>query len=158
MNLARTPIAETLSLAGKDLASTPGSHLIILLTDGEETCGGDPAAVIQSLRGSGRQVQVNIIGFAIDELMLRETFQQWARLGGGQYIDVHNAEQLAAGLASAMERAYEVLDMSGATVASGQINGLAVDLAPGEYRVQPAGGAALAVTVPPGDEVVLTLP
>jgi len=158
MNLARTPIAQTLSLAGGDLAGAPGSHLIILLTDGEETCDGDPAAVIRSLRGGGLDVRVNIIGFAIDELMLRETFQQWAQLGGGQYIDARSAEDLAAGLASAIERPFQVEDAGGATVASGQVNGLAVELPPGDYRVKAAGGDALAVSVKASEEIVITLP
>ena len=61
MNLAKPPIAATLQQAGGDLAGKPGPSLIILLTDGEETCDGDPAAVIQSLRGSGLDVRVNIV-------------------------------------------------------------------------------------------------
>lgn len=158
MNLARTPIAKTLSLAGEDLAGVSGSHLIILLTDGEETCDGDPAAVIRGLQNSGSDVRVNIIGFAIDELMLRETFQQWAQLGGGQYIDARNAEDLTAGLASSIEQPFEVLDSGGKAVASGQVNGLALELPPGDYRVKSPAGDMLEARVQADEEAVVTLP
>jgi Mg-chelatase subunit ChlD len=157
MNLARTPIAETLSLAGEDLAGAMGYHLIILLTDGEETCDGDPAAVIRTLRRDGADVRVNIIGFAIDELMLAETFQQWAQLGGGQYIDARNAADLTAGLTAAIERPFEVQDAGGKVVASGQVNGVALELPPGDYKVTSGAGDLITVNVQAGEEAVLSI-
>ena len=45
-------------------------------------------------QASGIDVRVNIVGLAIDELMLRETFQQWARIGHGQYLDAKNSQEL----------------------------------------------------------------
>ncbi|HKX54699.1 MAG TPA: VWA domain-containing protein, partial [Xanthomonadales bacterium] len=157
MNLAKTPIAATLQQAGGDLAGKSGPSLVILLTDGEETCDGDPAAVITSLRNSGLDVRVNIVGFAIDELMLRESFASWAALGGGQYIDARNAAELSAGLSSAIERPFEVFGADGNQVAAGLVNGLAVELPPGEYRLQVAGAEAQAVTVVADEEVLISL-
>jgi hypothetical protein len=157
MNLAKTPIADTLAKAGEDLAGQPGPNLIILVTDGEETCDGDPAAVITSLREGGLDVRVNIVGFAIDELMLRESFARWAELGGGQYIDARNAAELSAGLSSAIERPFEVLAADGSKVASGLVNGLALELPPGEYRVKIAGSEALPATVKADEESVVSL-
>lgn len=157
MNLAKTPIADTLAQAGGDLAGKPGPSLIILLTDGEETCDGDPAAVIESLRSQGQDVRVNIVGFAIDELMLRESFASWASLGGGQYIDARNAAELSAGLSSAIERSFTVLAADGSAVAEGLVNGLAVELAPGEYRVQVTGFEPRAVTVIADEEALVPL-
>jgi len=157
MNLAKTPIAATLAKAGEDLAGQPGPNLIILLTDGEETCDGDPAAVITSLREGGLDVRVNIVGFAIDELMLRETFERWAALGGGQYIDARNAAELSAGLSSAIERPYEVLAADGSKVATGLVNGLSLELPPGDYRVKLAGTDERAVTVKADEESVVSL-
>jgi Mg-chelatase subunit ChlD len=157
MNLAKTPIADTLAKAGGDLAGKSGSNLIILLTDGEETCEGDPAAVITSLRNSGLDVRVNIVGFAIDELMLRESFESWAALGGGQYIDARNAAELSAGLSSAIERPFEVLDADGTQVGSGLVNGLALELPPGDYQVQFAGSDARSVTLQADEETIVSL-
>lgn len=157
MNLAKTPIADTLAKAGGDLAGKPGPNLIILLTDGEETCDGDPAAVITSLRNGGLDVRVNIVGFAIDELMLRESFQNWAELGGGQYIDARNAAELSAGLASAIERPFEVFAADGSQVASGLVNGLGLELPPGDYSVKISGSDARPVTLKADEESVLSL-
>jgi hypothetical protein len=157
MNLARTPIAATLAKAGAELAGKSGAHLLILLTDGEETCDGDPAAVIASLSAGGLDVRVNIVGFAIDELMLRETFQEWASLGNGTYLDARNAEELTAGLAYAIEVPFEVLDGGGDVVASGVVNGPAVELQPGAYRVRMAAGDARDVAVKADEEAVINL-
>jgi hypothetical protein len=138
MNLAKTPIGATLAAVADDLVTQPGPHVVILLTDGEETCGGDPAAVIQSMVDSGIDVRVNIVGLAIDELMLRETFQQWARIGHGQYLDAQNSQELLSGLTQAIEQSYEVHDASGAVVASGTINGPGIELPEGSYTVHTA--------------------
>jgi len=138
MNLAKTPIAATLADVGADLADAPGQHMVILLTDGEETCDGDPAAVIQSLVDGGFDVRLNIVGFAIDELMLKETFQAWARLGNGQYFDAHNAEELATGLSQAIDVPFQVIGENDDVVAEGTVNGPVIELAAGEYVVRTA--------------------
>ena len=42
INLAKTPIAASLTAVQDDLAAAKGERVIILITDGEETCGGNP--------------------------------------------------------------------------------------------------------------------
>ena len=158
MNLAKTPIATTLSKAGADLAGVPEPHLVILLTDGEETCGGDPGAVIQSLVDSGLDVRVNIVGFAIDELMLRETFQAWARLGNGQYFDARSSEELAAGLAQAIDVPFQVYDQNEEIIAEGTVNGPAIELAEGEYTVRTATADSIhSASMKAGQLTIITL-
>jgi hypothetical protein len=58
MNLARTPIADSLAKIESDLAGAKGTRVVVLVTDGEETCDGDPEAVLQQLSalGIGRQL------------------------------------------------------------------------------------------------------
>jgi hypothetical protein len=152
MNLAKTPIGESLRLTAADLAGRPPPHLIILVTDGEETCGGDAAAAIRELRSRGADVRVNIVGFAIDELMLQETFAEWARLGLGKYFNAKDGGELAASLAESIEVPYAVVDARGATVATGTVNGAPVAVEAGTYRV-------VAQTNPPRgiDNVVVTM-
>jgi hypothetical protein len=152
MNLAKTPIGESLRLTAADLAERPPPHLIILVTDGEETCGGDAAAAIRDLRARGADVRVNIVGFAIDELMLQETFAEWARLGQGKYFNAKDGAELAASLAESIEVPYAVVDARGTTVGTGTVNGAAVTVDAGTYRV-------VAQTNPPRtiDEVVVTM-
>lgn len=135
MNLARTPIAESLRRAAADAAGRNGPLLMILVTDGEETCDGDPAAVIRELAASGTDVRVNIVGFAIDELMLQETFAEWARLGNGAYFNAADGEELTAGLRDSVEQPYTVLDSTGNIVASGTVNGPPISIDAGEYNI-----------------------
>ena len=52
-NGAKTPIGASLAKVADDLKSVSGEKLIVLVTDGEETCGGDPAAEIEKLRKAG---------------------------------------------------------------------------------------------------------
>ena len=125
---------------------------LVLVTDGEETCGGDPAAAIAALKKSGVAVRVNIVGFAIDELMLQETFAEWAQLGNGKYFNAKNGGELAASLVESIEVPYAVVDARGTTVATGTVNGAPVAVEPGTYRV-------VAQTNPPRvlDNVVVTV-
>jgi hypothetical protein len=135
MNLARTPIGASLKATAADIAGRPGPKLIILVTDGEETCDGDPAGAIRELAAGGTEVRVNIVGFAIDELMLQETFAEWARLGNGTYFNARDAEELAASLRESVEVPFSVLDADGAVVATGAVNGAPIEIDAGTYRV-----------------------
>jgi hypothetical protein len=140
MNLAKTPIGRSLELVVEDLAGATGNRAVVLITDGEETCGGDPRAVIERLTRSGFDIRVNIVGFAVDDLALEEEFEAWARAGGGRYVEAHDGEQLARAMGSSLEEAFEVLDGS-EVVATGVVNGDPVELPPGAYRVRLVAGA-----------------
>jgi hypothetical protein len=135
MNLARTPIAESLRLVAADVGVHTGPLVIILLTDGEETCDGDPAGVIRNLADNGADVRVSIVGFAIDELMLKETFAAWAKLGNGNYFNAADGAELAASLRESVEVPYSVVNGAGEIVASGTVNGPPVAVDAGSYRV-----------------------
>ncbi|MGN6486340.1 MAG: hypothetical protein ACTHLT_00790, partial [Devosia sp.] len=49
VNLAKTPIAASLRAVADDLREATGPRVVVLVTDGEETCGGDPRAEIEAL-------------------------------------------------------------------------------------------------------------
>jgi hypothetical protein len=158
-NLAKTPIAASLRLVAADLAGATGQKVVVLVTDGEETCDGDPAAEIANLRAQGIDVRVNIVGFAVDDAALQATFEQWATLGGGSYFNANNAGELDAAVNQALAAPFRLLDATGAEVASGVVNGEAVALPAGTYTVdvltEPVqqstvtigGGEAVTVTV-----------
>jgi hypothetical protein len=141
MNLAKTPIAASLLKVREDLAGASGPKVVVLVTDGEETCDGDPKAAIQALRTGGLDVRINIVGFAVDEVVLKETFREWARLGGGGFFDAQDGEQLRAAMRASLQTTYEV-SAGGKTVATGTVNGEPSELPAGKYRVRLLGGAA----------------
>lgn len=132
-NLARTPIARSLELVTSDLATIKGPKLVILVTDGEETCQGDAEKVIQNLRAQGIDVRLNIVGFAIDEYGLKETFSRWANAGNGHYFDAADQAQLSQSVKSALSRAFQILNEQEKIVATGVVNGKAISLLPGQY-------------------------
>ncbi|MFV8816683.1 hypothetical protein [Haliea sp. E17] len=134
MNLARTPIADSLAAVETDLQGRKSS-VVILVTDGEETCEGDPAAVIEALRDKGFDVNLNIVGFAIGDPELASQFESWAALGNGRYYAADNREGLQDALEQALRVPYRVLDGNGNEVASGQVGGPPVELEAGYYDV-----------------------
>jgi hypothetical protein len=136
VNLVKTPLGDSLAAVAGDLGVAPGPKIVVLVTDGEETCGGDPQAAIAALVASGIDVRVNIVGFALDDDTLRQQFQEWARLGKGQYIDAVDAADLNAAIAQAVQPLYNVIDSQGNIVASGQVGGSALSLPAGTYRVE----------------------
>ena len=154
-NLAKTPIAKSLSLVSEDLAGVEGKAIIVLVTDGEETCDGDPKDAIESLKSAGYDVRVNIVGFAIDELMLKETFREWARVGNGSYFDANNADELGKSISKAIETPYEVIDPEGNVVATGVLNGEAVEVPPGTFDIKIISeetGKMSGIKIEPGED------
>jgi hypothetical protein len=159
-NLAKTPIGKSLSMISDDLAGVEGKTIIVLVTDGEETCDGDPKKEIQNLKDQGYDVRVNIVGFAINELMLKETFREWAQVGNGSYFDATNAEELVESILQAIEVPYEVLNQEGDVVATGVLNGDPVSVPTGTYNVNVLLSPAQkieGVVIEPEQEKVYTL-
>ncbi|WP_421792171.1 vWA domain-containing protein [Hyphobacterium sp.] len=147
MNLARTPIADSIAAVPSDLDGVSGEIVLIVLTDGEETCDGDPATAIQALRERGWDIRVNVVGFAIDDADLERTFESWAAAGNGEYFRAADASGLAEALVSAVATRFEVLDENGEIVASGLTGGEPISLMPGNYRVVGGGGDVAATIV-----------
>ena len=146
-NNAKTAIGASLEQVASDLSSVQGERLVILLTDGEETCGGDPAAAIDKLKKSGATVRVNIVGFAIEDPKLAVTFSHWASLGNGSYFDAKDAAGLSNALTQSMRSTFEVVTPQGQVIATGVTGGEAVSVLPGNYTVRIKGQTSRAQPV-----------
>jgi hypothetical protein len=157
VNLARTSIAASLNAVSGDLASVEGTRIVVLITDGEETCGGDPLAEIRRLREQGVDVRLNIVGFAIDDPALRQTFEAWASAGAGAYFDASDSPALGEAVRGATALSYAVLDEDGAEVARG-IVGEAIELPSGRYTIRFGGQIAdVEVVLGPGETESLVI-
>ena len=135
-NNARTPIGASLEKVSDDLRGARGERLVILLTDGEETCGGDPAAAIAKLRKANIGVRVNIVGFAIDDEALAASFRHWSDAGGGLYFDARDAAGLDKALTQALQPVIELVDGKGQVVAQGLTGDAPLKAMPGAYTVR----------------------
>jgi Ca-activated chloride channel family protein len=91
-----TPIALSLGRAAADFP-VAGRKLIVLVTDGEESCGGDVRAVAEGLRAQGIQIDLRIIGFDLSERAVA-SFE-----GVGTFENATSAAELAAALGRAVE-------------------------------------------------------
>ena len=147
MNLARTPLGASIARVSADLAGVTGQRVVVVLTDGEETCDGDAAGAIADLRALGWDIRVNIVGFAIDQPELAQTFESWAAAGGGRYFSAGDADGLAEAMTRAVATRFQVIDDEGREVATGLTGGDPITLAPGNYRVVGAGYERTATVV-----------
>jgi hypothetical protein len=127
-----------LRLVVADLGKATGERMLVLVTDGEETCGGDPSREIQALGDAGLKVVVNIVGFSVDTAVARSQFQQWATLGGGQYFDANDRASLDAALHSALLPAVDLFTPGGERVGHVTLGAPPLKLAAGRYVVRRA--------------------
>ena len=146
MNLARTPIGASIAHVRTDLAGATGQRVLVVLTDGEETCDGDAASEIAALRALGWDIRVNIVGFAIDDADLEQTFESWAAAGNGSYFSAVDAEGLADAMTRAVATRFKVIDTEGETVASGLTGGDPITLPTGDYTIS-GGGREISATI-----------
>ncbi len=166
-----TPIAYSLELALDDLRDADGRAIVVLVTDGIESCGGDVRAAVEDLTAAGLEVDLRIIGFDLDDLAIR-SFE-----GLGTFENARSVEELAAALGRAVDVMPVAADLpvtvtltrrgepvtDGATVefvdpvsgaskrfAAGSDGEFVADLAPGSYRAELADAFATSALVVSG--------
>lgn len=109
-----TPLADSLELAADDLpADVPG--MIVVVTDGMESCGGDPCEVAGRLVESGLDVRIDVVGFQVEQ-DARAQLQCVADAGAGRYVDAPDAATLAAQLQRMAVRGLRVFTPGGTPV------------------------------------------
>ena len=83
-----TSLAYALEQAKEDCAQIPGSKLLVLVSDGMETCGGDPIAAARDLVAPGYDLRVHIVGFDVAQYQFaREQLREIAEIAGGVYFE-----------------------------------------------------------------------
>jgi hypothetical protein len=99
-----TPISLVLEMAANDLKpeTAAPSRVIILVSDGKETCEGDPCAVARALARADAGLVVHTIGFAVD-VAARYQLQCIARVGRGTYFEADSTDKLVETLSTAVK-------------------------------------------------------
>jgi hypothetical protein len=105
--VGHTPIALALRTAGKELAKAEGNSGLILITDGMETCHGDPAKEAATLAGNPNLTfGLHVIGFDVDAKE-RAAVEQIAKAGRGKYYDAQSARKLQEAVAGIQKQIGE---------------------------------------------------
>jgi hypothetical protein len=157
-----TPLVYSALQAPADLKAL-GGGTVILITDGEESCKGDPVKAAAELKASGLDLRLNIVGFAVTNPKTQKDLAGFSQATGGMFYAAQSGEALAEALmVAAIEKfPYTVYDAAGKAVASGEAGGGADELPPGDYKVVvKAGGrdiVAPRVTIGLGQAVSLRI-
>ena len=98
-----TPITYVLGKAALDFPDDKEMEkIIILVSDGKETCEGDPCVTAKNMKDKDVQLAVHTIGFGVDEAT-REQLDCISRVTGGTYFDANSMEELISVLTAAVE-------------------------------------------------------
>lgn len=135
--LSQTPLAAALEAVATDMPASGAGRTVILITDGVESCGGDPAAAVAALRAQGPiDLAIVSLGLGSDDLAV---FEALAEQVGASYVDVGSFEELERTVTAALHPAFEVVGPDGEVVARGHVDGGAVEVPMGVYTVRVRG-------------------
>jgi hypothetical protein len=97
-----TPITYVIQLAAVDVGKEPGARAVVLVSDGKETCEGDPCAAAKALADADAKLVIHTIGFNVDAAA-RYQLQCIAKVARGTYSDATGAADLGAKLGQVAE-------------------------------------------------------
>jgi hypothetical protein len=86
-------VALNLESLSSDVDSTSTKSYVYVVSDGKETCNGNPVESAKKLNLSNVKTIVNIIGFDV-QTKGDASLRQIATAGGGEYISVNNESEL----------------------------------------------------------------
>jgi len=105
----RTALTEAVALAAETLRAPPEPGTVVLVTDGKETCGGQPCALAADLSGTG--LTVHVIGFKVrgehfgwesegdtDYVTSVSVAKCLATQTGGEYVNTETVDELVAAM------------------------------------------------------------
>jgi Mg-chelatase subunit ChlD len=157
--LGQTPIAFALNQATGDFGAREDDRALVLVTDGIESCGGDPVQAARELRERG--IMVHLIGFGLGNAADEDaaSLQAVANATGGRYVTAGSAEELKEALAQTVATSFSVF--KGRTeVANGSLGSdERLYLPEGDYRVElhSSPPQEMPINLAPRDRLTLTL-
>nr|NIR39269.1 VWA domain-containing protein [Actinomycetota bacterium]NIS33977.1 VWA domain-containing protein [Actinomycetota bacterium]NIU20860.1 VWA domain-containing protein [Actinomycetota bacterium]NIU68783.1 VWA domain-containing protein [Actinomycetota bacterium]NIV57368.1 VWA domain-containing protein [Actinomycetota bacterium] len=123
-------------------------YRVILVTDGVETCGGDPSTAAAALLAAG--YQVNVIGFAVSDAGAQASLNSIASAGGtGSAIFVSDEATLAAAISDIVD---DTLLIEECDNADNDCDSL-IDEGFAKFCDRPSGVTALTECTDPGEYV-----
>jgi len=123
----KTPLMRSVNQAFDMLRLENYTSTVVLISDGIESCGGDPCAAVKAAKNSGVNFILHTVGFGLSE---KESAQLrcMAKAGGGEYFQANNAEEL-------LKSARKAVQPAGTLKLTVKVNGTVTDLG---YRIEDA--------------------
>jgi Mg-chelatase subunit ChlD len=89
-----TPITLSLQRAAEDIAKEPAAErMVVLVSDGRETCNADPCAAAKALAAANAKLAVHTVGLGVDAAA-RSQLQCIASVARGTYYDAATSGEL----------------------------------------------------------------
>ncbi len=102
----KTPISDSIIQAVETVKGHEGASTIVLVSDGIETCGKDPCAVVETLKDSGINFVMHVVGFNVKADAAKQ-LSCIAQAAGGSYFSTTNATDLLAAMNRIKESVVE---------------------------------------------------
>jgi Ca-activated chloride channel homolog len=104
----KTPLTEAVAKAAEVLDYRKKPGMIVVLTDGEETCGASPCDLGKELRAEAAQLTIHVIGFRLKDFSWTGEnsildAKCLAEQNDGLYIDAEDKDDLIAALKATLE-------------------------------------------------------
>ncbi len=141
----KTPITASIEQAMEVVKGSGDATSIILISDGLETCGGDPCERVKLAKDQGLDFVMHVVGFDVANEDV-SSLECVAQAGGGQFHSVENADQLGAALEGAVAQPVDVPvgGLSVKVIANGELHDASVYARPRDSEVEPSGGRTYA--------------
>lgn len=128
-----TPLTRSVELAADVLDFRNKPATVVLLTDGEETCGGKPCELATRLKTEGKDIVVHVIGYRTPISATQGTgllsTRCMADITGGSFLSAENTEQLTKALLQTLACPVSTRLQPGRPPASFQKEGVGYSLA-----------------------------
>ena len=137
----KTPITASLKSAFTALEGRAEGATVILISDGLETCGGDPCATVRAAKESGVEFLLHVVGFDVAGEDV-SSLECAAQAGDGLFLSAEDADQLSEALEAAVAMPVEVPAgrLSVKVVANGALHDGAVQITDAETGEDAGGG------------------
>jgi Ca-activated chloride channel family protein len=97
----KTPIVDAVTRAAEILEVPAKPGVIVVLTDGEETCGGAPCELGKAIRAMGRKLTIHVIGYQL---------RAFSWTGAQSYLDVKCLAEETGGVYLSAKNRQELID------------------------------------------------
>lgn len=88
-----TPLAKAIEDSTGDIPADSTEAIVYVVTDGLESCGGDPVQAAQAVAASGVRPIINVIGFQVGDSD-QAALAAIAEAGGGEHSTADSAAEL----------------------------------------------------------------